>query len=170
MNQGFPGGRLRICLPIQETQETGFDPWVRKIPWRRKWQPTPIFLPGEFHGQRSLVGYSPWGRKESDTTDYKSTILQFPNVWLKNKMAHLFSFSDIKKDLKRYGLSDHKLSLVNYVAICYLPSKTFGTSGNLHQVNVYCVSWTILHCLNILVNHNCLTFYDINFLPSVMSC
>ena len=38
-----------------------FDPWVRKIPWRRKWQPTPVFLPGKSHGQRSLVGYSPWG-------------------------------------------------------------------------------------------------------------
>ena len=48
-------------------QETGFDPWVGKIPWRRKWQPTPVFLRGESHGQRSLVGYSPWGRKESDT-------------------------------------------------------------------------------------------------------
>ena len=42
-----------------------FDPWVRKIPWRRKWQPTPVFLPGESHGQRSLAGSSPWGRKES---------------------------------------------------------------------------------------------------------
>ena len=41
----------------------GFDPWVRKIPWRRKWQPTPVFLPGEFHGQGSLVGYSAWGHK-----------------------------------------------------------------------------------------------------------
>ena len=41
----------------------GFDPWVGKIPWRRKWQPTPAFLPGEFHGQRSLEGYSPWGCK-----------------------------------------------------------------------------------------------------------
>ena len=40
-----------------------------KIPWRRKWQPTPIFLPGKFHGLRSLVGYSPWGCKESDTTE-----------------------------------------------------------------------------------------------------
>ena len=50
-------------------QETGFDTWVRKIPWRRKWQPTPVFLPGESHGQRSLVGYSPWGDKESDTTE-----------------------------------------------------------------------------------------------------
>ena len=41
-----------------------FDPWVRKMLWRRKWQPTPIFLPGKSHGQRSLVGYSPWGHKE----------------------------------------------------------------------------------------------------------
>ena len=47
----------------------GFDPWVGKIPWRRKWQPTPVLLPGESHGRRSLVGYSPWGCKESDTTE-----------------------------------------------------------------------------------------------------
>ena len=47
----------------------GFDPWVGNIPWRRKWQPTPVLLPGKFHRLRSLVGYSPWGRKESDTTE-----------------------------------------------------------------------------------------------------
>ena len=47
----------------------GFDPWVRKIPWRRKWQPTPVFLPEKSHELRSLVGYSPWGRKESDTAE-----------------------------------------------------------------------------------------------------
>ena len=41
-------------------------------PWRRKWQPTPVFLPGVVHGQRSLVGYSPWGCKESDTTEQLS--------------------------------------------------------------------------------------------------
>ena len=44
----------------------GFDPWVGRIPWRRKWQPTPVFLLGKSHGQRSLVGYSPWGHKELD--------------------------------------------------------------------------------------------------------
>ena len=44
-----------------------FGPWVRKIPWRWEWQPTPVFWPGESHGQRSLVGYSPWGHKEVDT-------------------------------------------------------------------------------------------------------
>ena len=42
-----------------------FDPWVRKIPWRRKWQPTPVFLPGKFHGQRSPAGYNPWGHKRA---------------------------------------------------------------------------------------------------------
>ena len=47
----------------------GFNPWVGKIPWRRKWQPTPVFLPGESHGRRNLVGYSPRGHKESDTTE-----------------------------------------------------------------------------------------------------
>ena len=46
-----------------------FDPWVGEIPWRRAWQPTTVFLPGESHGQRSLVGRSPWGRKESDMTE-----------------------------------------------------------------------------------------------------
>ena len=46
-----------------------FNPWVRKMSWRRKWQPTPVFLPGKSHGWRSLVGYSPWGCKESDTTE-----------------------------------------------------------------------------------------------------
>ena len=50
-------------LPIM--QETGFDPWVKKILWRRKWQPTPVFLPRKSHGQRNLVSYSPCDRKES---------------------------------------------------------------------------------------------------------
>ena len=46
-----------------------FDPWVGTIPWWRAWQPTPVFLPGESHGQRSLAGYSPWGHTEPDTTE-----------------------------------------------------------------------------------------------------
>ena len=51
-----------------------FDPWVRKIPWRRKWQPTPVFLPGKSHGQRSLAGYSPWGLKELDMTEQQKEV------------------------------------------------------------------------------------------------
>ena len=53
----------------------GFDTWVGKVPWRRAWQPTPEFLPGESHGQRSLTGCSPWGHKESDPTELTSHAL-----------------------------------------------------------------------------------------------
>ena len=56
-----------ICL---QCRRSGFDPWVRKIPWRREQQPTPVFLPGESHGQRSLVGCRPWGWRESDITEW----------------------------------------------------------------------------------------------------
>ena len=72
------------CLPHQVAQwlrsrqcrrckGRGFDPCVGTIPWRRKWQPAPVFLPGKSHGQRSLGGYSPWGHKESDMTERLST-------------------------------------------------------------------------------------------------
>ena len=47
----------------------GFNLWLRQVPWRRAWQPTPVFLPGESHGQRALVGYSSWGPKELDKTE-----------------------------------------------------------------------------------------------------
>ena len=53
--------------------DTKFDPWVGKIPWRRKWQPTPVFLPGESHGWRSLVGCRPWGVKELDMAEHTHT-------------------------------------------------------------------------------------------------
>jgi len=66
LHRDFPIAQIVKNLPVM--QETGFNPWVRKIPWKRKWQPTPVFLPGQFHEQRSMAGYSPWGRKESDTT------------------------------------------------------------------------------------------------------
>ena len=56
---------------MQKTQE--FDPWVKKIPWRRKWQPTPVFLSVKPHGQRSLAVYNPWGGKELDTIEQFST-------------------------------------------------------------------------------------------------
>ena len=93
------------------------------MPWRRKWQPTPIFLPGKSHGQRSLVGYSPWGSKESDTTEWLSIdiikkknfkkvvyeysrIVKIANEWLKfgkhfGKVNDFQMYSDFKrKDLE----------------------------------------------------------------------
>ena len=65
---GFSGGsdgKESVC----QCRRPGFDPWVRKIPWRRKWHPTPVLLSGEFHGQRSPEGYNPWDSKEWDTTE-----------------------------------------------------------------------------------------------------
>ena len=58
-----------------QCRRPGFNPWVGKTSWRRKWQPTPVFLPGKSHGWRSLVGYSSWGRKGSDTTDLTFCVL-----------------------------------------------------------------------------------------------
>ena len=68
----LPPGRTSLMaqtiykLPVM--QQTQFDPWCRDVLWKREWLPTPVFLPGKSHGQRSLVGYSPWGCKELDTT------------------------------------------------------------------------------------------------------
>ena len=74
MVEGFPdGSAVKSPSVIQEMQETGFDPCVGAVPWRRKWQPTSVFLPGKSHGQRGLVGYSPRGHKELGTTERTGT-------------------------------------------------------------------------------------------------
>ena len=68
---GFPdsaSGKEPACQ-LRRHKRHGSDPWVGKIPWKRTWQLTAVFLPGKLDGQRSLAGYSPWGRKESDTTE-----------------------------------------------------------------------------------------------------
>ena len=67
---------LREVRHLPTMQETGFNPWVRKISWRRKWQPTPVFLPGKSHGQRHLVGYSPW------KTNKDSVVMQIRLFWI----------------------------------------------------------------------------------------
>ena len=64
-----------VCL---QCRGPGFDPWVRKIPWRRKWQPTTVHLRGKSHGRRSLVDYSPWDRKELDTL-FSDCFFKFSN-------------------------------------------------------------------------------------------
>ena len=81
--RGFPGDSdgKSICL---QCRRSGFNPWVWKIPWRRKWQPTPVFLPGKSHGRWSLMGYSPWGHKESDMTEW----LPFTSLHMKRWDSH----------------------------------------------------------------------------------
>ena len=72
---GFPGdaSTKESSCHSRGCKRLRFDPWVRKIPWRRNWKPTPVFLAGKLHGQRSLAGYSPQGHKEEDTTEQEHT-------------------------------------------------------------------------------------------------
>ena len=72
----FPSGSVVKNPPSNQESHRShrFNPWVRKIPWRRAWQPTALFLPGESHGQKTLVGYSLWGLKQSDTTEWLSML------------------------------------------------------------------------------------------------
>ena len=68
--RGFPGGSaVKTACQCRSYRRHGFDPWFGKILWRRAWQPIPVFLPVESHGQRSLAGYNTRGHKESDTTE-----------------------------------------------------------------------------------------------------
>ena len=68
----------QLVKNLPASRRPGFDPWVRKISWRKKWQPTPVFLLGKSHGQRTLEGYSPWGRKKSDTTEHARMHFELP--------------------------------------------------------------------------------------------
>ena len=77
--------KKRICV---QSRRPGFDPWVRKILWRREWLPTPVFLPEEFHGQRTLAGCSPWGLKELDTIQQLTLSLSKFICWSPNPQCN----------------------------------------------------------------------------------
>ena len=90
LSMGFSRQQYWSGLPFPspgDLPHPGIKPWVQKISWRRKRQPTPVFLPGKSHGRRSLVGYSPWGHRESDMTE---------------QLHFHFSLSCYKMDWKRY--------------------------------------------------------------------
>ena len=71
---GFPGGIGGEETSAGDARDAGLISGSGRSPWRRAWQPTPVFLAGESHGRRSLAGYSPWGHKESDTTEHKKLV------------------------------------------------------------------------------------------------
>ena len=94
----FPGsasGKEPTCQ-CRRLKTRGFDPWVRKIPWRRVWQPTPVFLPGESHRQKSLAIYTPWSHKELDTTEHLSTAQHIGH----DEGIGFFTLSEIESHLK----------------------------------------------------------------------
>ena len=83
-SKGFPGvtNGEELTWQYWRHKRHGFDTWIGKIPWRRKWQPNSVFLPGESQGQRSLVGYSTWGCKELGTTKHVHGAQRVMPPWL----------------------------------------------------------------------------------------
>ena len=78
--------------------------WVGQIPWNRKWQPTPEFFPGKFHGQRKLAGYRPWGHKELDMTEHHGFMILFSKKYIKNTIRKAFlilQYSTLESTVKQ---------------------------------------------------------------------
>ena len=92
-SKSLPGSKVEICLPMQEVHETWVSPRVRKIPWSSKWQPTSVFLLGKFHGERSLVDYSPWGSQTVIPMDYMLTGLNAHMT--ENTYTHTYTYIHI---------------------------------------------------------------------------
>ena len=84
-----------MCL---QSGRPELDPWVRKIPWRRERQPLPVFLPGKCHGQKSLLGYNPWGHKESDTIERLTLSLCYTILWSTVSLSS-YMFKKLKMQL-----------------------------------------------------------------------
>ena len=99
---------LRWQRTCQHCRRSGFNPWVRKILWRREWLPTPVFLPGEFQGQKSLVGYSPWDCKESDMTITAKETLK--KIWVLHRNFRIKKKKKVKAvEKKKERLSRESL-------------------------------------------------------------
>ena len=146
---GFPGGASvkEPACQCRRHKRCGFDPWVQKIPWKKMWQPTLVFLPGEYCEQRSLAGYGPQSHKEWDTTEasdlarrcayviYHSSL---PRCWWSRSHRYLLTASSRFKNRKAHFLNlpwiFHKMYqhiskvLSNWILLCFLfyhPSSTF---------------------------------------------
>ena len=126
----------------------GFNPWVGKIPWRRKWQPTPVFLPGESHGRRRLVGYSPRGCKELDTTErlHFQTSSQYSIMWM-SKFIYLVSQMSSQVFCSIFALII-TTAVSNFYIHCFvfLHGKFLELSFLGQKVNVYVVLFANFPC------------------------
>ena len=124
-------------LQCRSHRRHGCDPWSWKMPWKRAQQPTPVFLPGESHGQRSLAGYSPYGCKESDKTGV--TWHAHTTTWKSERFVYfiLFSFMVLTLLWRRGTLLSHKEVDINTWALTYgecLGPDTFCSKQKLSEV------------------------------------
>ena len=123
-----------------------FDPWIRKIPWRRAWQPTPVFLPGESHGQKSLAGYSPWGHKELDMTE--ATALKQSSV-----KTHLVG--NVEYTIMWSADGDFYFFIYNSFAIFFCPIVLTRTSSAIRSGDVCVHAKSLQSCPTLCHFINC---------------
>ena len=122
---GFPGGASgkEPTCQCRTHKRLGLDPWVGKIPWRRARQPTLVFLPGESHGQRSLVGYSPYGRKESSRHTQRSCSRSYPSP-LRDPFPTLFHLASVSLSLPLTFYAFFLFSFLQLPDVVYLLNGT----------------------------------------------
>ena len=137
---GFPDGTSSEEPAFQHRRHKrlGFGPWVGKIPWRRAWQPTPVSLPGEFRGQRSLAGFSPWGRNESDTTEalmHPCFFLLYTMIYWENGNIWYTQVNWMNSGASIWSLVHPWFRTSLFVAVVYL----------LSCVWFFATPWTVAH-------------------------
>ena len=114
-------------MPCRRCKRLGFDLWIRKIPWSRKWQPTPVILTGKFHKQRSWGGCSPWGHKELDVTEHTQRTWSIYSVVLVSCVQESESVTHTRTYICVYILfqvfSHYRLLQdIEYRSSCYIQS------------------------------------------------
>ena len=117
-----------------------FDPWVRKIPLRRDWQPPPVFLPRKFHGLRSLVGYSPWDCKESDMTEQPalSLILCLPVIFILSiPVSYIYDIGKMVSNSWGYKRNLARASIFTWISTFSLGEVHPGILKNTHYFIVF---------------------------------
>ena len=125
--------RVKILPAMQETQ---VETWVRKIPWRRENQSTLVFSPREFHGQSSLVGYSPWGHKESDMTECLALSL----AWAKSSFFFLLIIEKKQEEKNFVTHANYWHGIQNWVSL----NKVLLAHSHTHSL--FCRLWLLLLC------------------------
>ena len=137
---------------LPKCRKPGFSLWVGKIPWRRKWQPTPVFLPGKSHGRKSLVSYSPRGRKKLDTTEQLSFFLFISSVQLLS-LVRLFATPWTAECQASLSLTNSQsllkltsirlVMLSNHLILCcpLLLASVFPSIRVFSNESVLCIRW-----------------------------
>ena len=133
---GFPGGS--VVKTQCQCRRRRFDPRVGKIPWRRQWQPTPVFLPGKSHGQRRLAGHSPWGHRQSDVTQ------RLNNNKIKNRLGTAPQVLPPVKTVSFNHAVVCFLFIGFYISVLEFLSTSYPECHNIVCVYIYSIS-----CLNL---------------------